>query len=348
MIMFWGKYNFSKLIVLILFFGIRIYGSTENSIDKSFYKKLTTIVDRYTRPITVLGVMNSYEDYAFEIARNYNATCVVVEEDVNKKDRMISKCLHEEKLDNVMLLSKKMSVEDLERLASCEHFDVVLIFNLNYQWQQECERTIKAVLNLGDNIILEVPPCSSCGRKLKNYLLDQKSDIIWKDFSSSGNQEKIVFWFKNHKESLDRHHWFGKSGFSSDYIITSNFHEKNIYKTKENKKNKWIPGINLLTFVMLDGAWPKKSFIRKSIEQLRDIDHEDFMMWNMIIQGFNIIPIDYTIASRNPLDKVLCVSFTLEMLEQHSSEQAIQWFKDNWAQFAKKQGREIPLSFFDV
>lgn len=335
------------LILILMLTNLHLSNNGEKPNFESCYTALTTILNRYTRPITILEITTSQEDYSFSIAHQYNAACIMIKEDDSNKSQTLAKCAENKELNNLMLLKKKIMIEDLERLASCEHFDIVLIFNLHNRWQKECERTINAVLNLGDNIIIGIPP-TCCGNQLKNYLIQQKSNIIWRSYSHSDEEEKLLFWFKNQKKSLDRHHWLGKPGFSSDYIITSNFHEKNIYKKREQITNDWLPGINLLTFIMLNGQWPHKNRIKSCIEQMHGIEHEDLMIWNMIIQGTEVIPIDYHIASKNPFDPDLCISFALNMVEQSTPELALQWFKGNWPLFAAHQNLDIPVSFFDV
>lgn len=223
-----------------------------------------------------------------------------------------------------------------------------MAFNIIHHCEKQWERATNAILNLGDNIIIKIPLNSSCSSQLENYLIAHQSNIIWETPKHIDQQEKSkIFWFKHQKTSLDRHHWLGKKGFSSDYIITSNFNKKNIYKKREHKINHWIPGINLLTFKMLDGFWPNKNMIKVCIGQMRGIEHEDLIIWNMIIQGTHIVPIDYSITSKNPFDSDLCISFDLGMIEQDSPTSVMQWFKDNWPHFTANQGHNIPLSFFD-
>ena len=55
----------------------------------------------------------------------------------------------------------------------------------------------------------------------------------------------------------------------------------------------WLPGINLLTFKKLNGVWPTRDMIEKSVVQLNDRWLGDMKIYNLIVQGKNIVPIDF-------------------------------------------------------
>ena len=318
-----------------------------NDLNKTFlYHELKTILDLYKRPITLLDMHAKDGYFSFKIAQEYDSTCVMIEDNYSYINYLMHQYYHQGNEDNIILLKKKISTADLERLASCEYFDIVLTLHGVDHSIHEWERVIDALLNLGNNIIIGISDTPFDTNQQKNYL-KQQGCHIWQKYIDIDDQKISLFWCKRQKMSLDRHHWLGRKGYSGDYVITSNFNEKAIYKCKEDKTYPWIRGINLLTFKMLEGILPDKNLIKTAVKNMRGIIHEDFMLWNMIIQGRNIIPIDFTMKSGNPFNMDTCISFNLGMINQDSSEDVMQWFKSYWPHFVKSHKLDIPLSFYD-
>jgi len=338
---------FNKLILIISSLYISVILQCSD-LDKEFlYHALKNILDLYKRPITLLDMHAKDGYFSFKIAQEYDSTCVMIEDDFNSVNHLLQQYHPQKNGKNIILLKKKVSIENLERLASCEYFDVALVLNGINHSGNKWERTIDAILNLGNNIIIGVSDISFDTNQQKNYLKQQGCRIWQKYIHIDGTKTSSLFWCHRPKKSLDRHHWLGKKGYSGDYVITSNFNEKAIYKCKEHKTYPWIRGINLLTFKMFEGILPDKNLIKTAVKNMRSIVHEDLMLWNMIIQGTNIIPIDFSMKSGNPFNMNTCISFDLGMIDQDSSTDVMQWFKDHWPHFVESHGLDIPLSFYD-
>ena len=77
------------------------------------------------------------------------------------------------------------------------------------------------------------------------------------------------------------------------YPINSTFKEKTLYKPRIDKTIPWKKGINLWTFKKLNGVYPTKNVIYNEIKRLAALPHEDFVPWNMVIQGKTIELIDW-------------------------------------------------------
>jgi len=314
----------------------------------SLYHRLkSNILDLYKRPITLLDIHAKDGYFSFNIAQEYDSTCVMMENDCIHINHLLQKYYHQNDTKNIILLKKEISIEDLERLASCEYFDVALIFNGVDHFGNEWKRTIDTLLNLGNNIIIGISDFSFNTNQQKAYLKQCGCRMWQEDIHLYDTKTSSLFWCMRQNKSLDRHHWLGKKGYSGDYLITSNFNEKTIYKYKENKTYPWIRGINLLTFKMLEGILPDKNVIKITVENMEGILHEDLMLWNMIIQGTNITPIDFFMKSGNAFDTNACISFDLGMIDQDSSTGVTQWFKNHWPHFIEKHGLDIPLNFYD-
>jgi len=315
---------------------------------ESLYHTLKrNLLDFYKRPLTLLDIHAKDGYFSFNIAQEYDSTCVMMENDYTHINHLLQKYYLQSDTKNIILLKKEVSIEDLERLASCEYFDVTLAFNGIDHFGNEWKRTIDTLLNLGNNIIIGIPDFSFNTLQQENYLKQCGCQIWQEHIRLYDTQTSSLFLCTRQNKSLDRHHWLGKKGYSGDYFITSNFNEKTMYKCKEHKTSSWIRGINLLTFKMLEGILPDKNVIKTAVKNMEGIAHDDLMLWNMIIQGTNIIPIDFIMKSGSAFNTNECISFNLGMINQDTSAGVTQWFKNYWPHFVKKHGLDIPLNFYD-
>lgn len=60
-----------------------------------------------------------------------------------------------------------------------------------------------------------------------------------------------------------------------------------IYQTTD-----WIPGINLVTYKVLNGIYPTKEMVIIQLKAFKGFKHRDFHIGNLIIQGTNLVAID--------------------------------------------------------
>lgn len=99
-----------------------------------------------------------------------------------------------------------------------------------------------------------------------------------------------------HKEFLFRGRWnYLKTYKHGEYKIESNFTDKKFIKNKPNYPlsiTPWHAGINLLTFKKLKGIYPTKEMIQSLLYPLISIEHNDLHIFNLIIQGKSLVPID--------------------------------------------------------
>ena len=89
-----------------------------------------------------------------------------------------------------------------------------------------------------------------------------------------------------------------------DYVITSTFTHKYLYKKATDSVSAWYPGINLHTFKALSGVYPSYALLRNKIQDFYDLEHNDFNPCNFIIQGRTLLPIDFNDPRRNVDHKI--------------------------------------------
>lgn len=266
---------------------------------------IKNILDQYKRPFTVLDIGASEGYFSLRIATHYpESTCVMIEGD--KSLRLPQICSLNSNLNNVVVLEKFITPQDLKELADCEHFDLVLAFNVIHQMKGAWKQSIDYLLSLGDNILIETPP-PGCHTSANAHLLPLIEEYLEKHkqgqvvaqvprygrpgLATPDQKYSNVYHFKMNKNVLAKPTW--KSPNLRFYPVISNFHEKFLYKPRINKILPWQRGINLWTFKHMNGSYPQKPVIHSEIERLATYFHTDFLPWNMIIQGKNLELIDW-------------------------------------------------------
>ena len=130
----------------------------------------------------------------------------------------------------------------------------------------------------------------------KEYLDTQGGKLV------SSTRDTHLFMFTTHKKSLLRRRWDFYPNQPGEYSIESTFSAKKFIKHKRGDSryiSDWQPGINLLTFKTLNGIYPHKKTIREHIEPLKGMKHNDMKIFNLVIQGTKIHPIDCNEKGRN-------------------------------------------------
>lgn len=271
------------------------------------YEPIKKILKQYKRPITVLDIGASEGYFSFNIAADFDATCVMIEGNYNTNskeqtaDRLEKLCYENNNLNKIILLKKCITSEELQILSECEHFDVVLALNVVHHFGDKWQQVIDAILNMGDNIIIETPPVedkNAAGQQylelIENYLKSQNGEIISRFLRPTDNVFDYMFYFKKNKQHIQRIHWNNSLPEENikNYHINSDFNIKTFHKAASNEFASWQPGINLLTFKMLNGCYPSKDKIYNSLLKFESIKHNDLKIWNIIIQGNKLLPID--------------------------------------------------------
>ncbi len=161
---------------------------------------------------------------------------------------------------NAVILTKKYNKALANKLSECEHFDICIM---------DCPPFFQA---LNENFHLA-------------------------DFTIMPKSKKPIY---KKKDILKKNVWNGISKHNN-YSIHSDFKTKYFIKPKQyivnGKSDKvyyWIPGINLCTFIQLEGIYPNQQHLRTSIiELLNPYTHFDFSWGNIIIQGLSLRAIDF-------------------------------------------------------
>ncbi len=293
--------------------------ATHNHRDcETRYEIIQQILDKYKRPFTMLDIGASQGYYSFKTAHDYDSVCVMIEGN-NRFYPMTGSQLLDlckiNNLDNIIHLNKSVVPNDLIRLSECEHFDVVLALNIIHWFPDQWQNVTDAILNMGDNIIIETPPQESVAsnkgnqirKKIENYLISKNAKILGKVSRHTSNAFSTIYLVESNKDFMERKTWIKKNKLNGKtHFIDSSFEKKQFTKQVDCSPDiiitsDWVPGINLITFKMYNGTYPLKEDIKNNIKKIKDPlrIHNDWLVNNMIIQGKKIVLIDYNDPTHN-------------------------------------------------
>jgi hypothetical protein len=260
------------------------------------YEGIKPLLDKYKRPFTVLELWAHDGSLTFEIAQNYDAVCIMTE--VDNADSLFKLCEKNSYLDNILLLKYDLSIRSLKKFGECEHIDVVILPDITQKFQDKWKSALEAALTLGDHIIIESPQAtSSFYNDFMSFIAQKKALSLAKPDSKTGEIHGELLLISMNKKYLIKRRWEYKKSFRvGEYRIESNFVQKKFIKEKQQPKGfyvtDWNAGINLFTFKKLNGMYPKKQTIFSLLKPLGSIKHNDLRIFNIIIQGTKVVPID--------------------------------------------------------
>jgi len=264
-------------------------------------------LQKYKRAFTMLDIGASQGYFSFRCAEKYPQSTFVMLEGSNPYYRLISKqlasiCTLNNHLTNVIWLDRSIIEGDLIRLSQCEHFDVVLAFNILHWFKDSWQNLFDAIHQMSHVAIFEVPPVESNNdpdqRALRGSLhsfLSSKASRIKKGVPRHTNPQLTTTFYiiENNKPFLIKRSSFHHSQFHDrELIIYFDYIQKYLQKTPiasqfPSTTTEWFPGINLMTYLHLNGKHPS----RKTLCQYIPVDksHRDWMANNMVVQGNTLL-----------------------------------------------------------
>ncbi|MBT3455516.1 tetratricopeptide repeat protein [bacterium] len=263
------------------------------------YEFIKDIVDGYNRPVTVLDIGAAEGYLSFRLARKFKDSVFVM---IEASRHLFDLCVLNN-LSNIVFLNKTISIEELRRLGECEHFDIVLAMSVVHWFGDNWKKAVDAILELGDKILIEVPPVGdvrATGTKdlknLNDYLFS-KGTIALKEFRHTApGMLSNTYLIERKKDAIKNVHW-GRLKDKTSHKIYSTENEKYLIRSfpepeYEPVVSAWMPGINLMTFKALNGVYPTLKMIENNLCQLKGSWLRDLKIYNLIVQGHALLPID--------------------------------------------------------
>jgi len=141
------------------------------------YSVIKSFLQQYQSSFTLLDIGANIGYFSFRIAEDFPDAIVVA---IEGHPRFLKKLLEigkKNNRDNVIIIGKKLSVENISWLAELEHFNVVLGMSvINHIYNDPIEG-LNAFLKLGDNLILELPNESKYSLQ-KYSILESRGQVI--------------------------------------------------------------------------------------------------------------------------------------------------------------------------
>lgn len=282
-----------------LFFGFLILGYvTQNAqspsadampYEKKCYVAIQALLNRYQRPFTILDIDTHFGFYSLHAAHDYNSVCVMM----GHNEALLNTCKTHPELTNIILLNTTPTPETLQHLGQCEHFDVIFVLNSLHFSGSRSQEMIAAILSLGDYVIMEI---SSQIHQIEECVCSHGGQIIDK-ISIDQSAGTWLYIIECSNKYLRRKTWLRSVMTDNLYHIQSSFTHKHLEKPSSwphgaLKTTQWIPGINLCTFKMCHGIYPTSKQLKDCLHRIKDAEHTDWLMNNMIVQGTKLALID--------------------------------------------------------
>ena len=227
---------------------------------------------------------------------------------------------------HLIVCQKQLSVEDLWEFGRCEHADLTLCLNVLHHFGPQWARALEAVLTWGDRIIIETPDphdAGACWHEMLPELHRACVALPWEGLgrpvSHTSSSRRWLGQIATPKSSLTAPYWHAPSGVQrpgSVHLFSKGGMKFGAWPRK-GERRAWIPGINLATYLALDGVWPTRDSLAECITRTvaaRTAPHGDIRPWNWIVTGDPATPIQLIDEGDFTSDDAAGLALTLEAL----------------------------------
>jgi hypothetical protein len=157
------------------------------------------------------------------------------------------------------------------------------------------------LLNSADHCLLLIPLIAhdqyspETIREMCAYIEARGAKLLKTVNNEQNSGDAWALYLRSHPKPFGgRVHWNRKKLLKKgSYIIKSDFSGKKLYKPTTKKWVRWQRGINLRTFLALQGSYPTKEMVLTQLRTFQGSTHNDLLPCNMVIQGSIIIAIDF-------------------------------------------------------
>lgn len=275
------------------------------------YDLIAPLVAAYTRTVTVLDLGAAQGYFGIRLAEQFPFASVVM---IDDGDDLLP-ILTANALENTIGCKRRLTEADLENLADCEHLDVVLALNLLHHLPDP-GRALRAVLRMGETIIIEVPgpaDVGACGDShgwLEQQVIDAGGEPIGTCPShTTPGVDRTLYVVRRQKSTL-RAPYIGAAAKGAPpmrlHQIISRPDAKVFNMPEKGEARGWFPGINLQTYLAMGGTYPPREEVAQLVERevtralwagtdigFTEIRHKDVRPWNLVISGRYVTLIDW-------------------------------------------------------
>ena len=189
---------------------------------------LDNVASMWSRPFTVLEIGSNLGYFSLKLAAKYNCTVVSCE---SLYADWLKNILEANSLDNVILIKKFLSLEDIKTLSEVEHFDLVIAMSVVHHIDGEYEEIVAALRSLGDVLVMEIATESNaCGQKVvTGSYVPKESKIIGYGDSHLDTGKRPIFMIEQKRKTLSKS-YIGTPLDDVNIVINSSFKSKTATK----------------------------------------------------------------------------------------------------------------------
>ena len=240
--------------------------------------------DRYNRPISVLDIGAAEGQFTIALASKFPGFFVAAEADPR---RGLSQTLSRNKLKNVALLEKALTLQDLKEISSVQYFDIVLALSVVHHFDEPFQEVVDVILGMCSYCFFEHPdPSEGLSTKNSGRLMEEpinlsayapsvcaESDCSHLGYSSINRK---MYLLQSASPSLISKHYFMGQSFepSGAYKICADYDKIVLRCSRRGTERPWKQGLDLRTFFLSNGVYPSVSKIVGLIDDL-DIDESN-------------------------------------------------------------------------
>lgn len=256
------------------------------------YNLIEPLFKKFNRPISVLDIGANFGYYSFRLSEKFSGTYVMIE-GTEEESKFLKKLCNLNNNKSIILLNKRINLNDLNFIAKNEHFDIVIALNVIHHFKENFNDCLNALSRIGDHIIFEHPHPKEIYtyniNKIKSEPLDfstfyEKTILGQSESHTTKGKFRDLLHLKSNKNTI--------IPFSGTTEIISNYNDKMIHFKSKNTYNEWIHGLNFNTFIKFNGVYPDKDMVLNMLDNCDVMECSDVEAWNFIISQDKIKVID--------------------------------------------------------